>query len=324
MQRRQFVAALAGSLGAASLMAPCAHAQTVRRIVIGFPPGGSLDYVARLLAQHMPSVDGSRWIVESRAGAGGRIAAASLKKAPGDGTALLLTPSASIVQFPHLYKNLPYDPLVDLLPVYRICRFGSVLVAGPSVPVSVKDFNDLVAWLRTNPTKASYGTPATGSPPHLVGIQIGNAIGVNMTHVAYKGAAEINNDLVGGQLPLGIQPTRDVHSMIESGRLRALAVTSTGRSSLLPTVPTFRELGYAGLDYDTWIGGFLPASASGATVSATATGIAEALKAREVVEGLRLNGYEPAGESGDAFAQLIRRDYSTWGPIIEAAGLKLE
>ena len=248
--RRRFLAASAASVLGAGLCAvrPAGAQPTTKpsRIVVGFPPGGAPDLVARLMADALRGPWSQVVIVENKPGAGGRIAVEAVKNGEPDGSTMLVTPNPIITIYPHVYRKLSYDPLHDLAPVTSLCSFPLVLSAGPGLPASVRSLADVVAWAKAHPGAASFGTPAAGSTLHFIGVMFAGAAGIELPHVPYRGGPEVVNDLVGGRIPLAVTPPAPVVPHIRAGRLRALAITSVERSPLLPDVPTFAE---AGLPY---------------------------------------------------------------------------
>ena len=206
------------------------------RIIVGFAAGGSSDIAARMLADKLKDSLGVPFIVENRVGAGGRIAAEALKNAAPDGTTFLLTPVVVPVLAPLVYKQLSYDPAKDFAPVAQVATYQFALAVGPDHPArSVPEF---VAWLKANPTQANFGSPAPGSLPHFFGLMIGKATGVEMVHIAYKGGAPLATDLMGGQIPAGVDALSDMIELHRGGKVRIIATSGAQRSPLLPTVAT--------------------------------------------------------------------------------------
>ncbi len=327
LTRRRFVTASATALASAAAgLTPRAFAQTLQktaRIVVGFPPGGSSDVVARLIADRMRGGYAPAVIVENRPGAGGRIALDHLKQAESDGSAMVQTPASMIVIYPHIYKKLAYDPLVDFAPVTRVCTFVFAVSVGPAVPDSVKTVADLVQWLKANPKQASYGSPAAGSVPHFTGVLLGRAAGVELTHVAFKGGAPAIQDLIGGQIPMSINVLSEALPQHKAGKLRILATTGPKRSPYLPEAPTLKESGF-NLEATEWFGIFVPARTSPDTVAKLNAAILEALKSKEVTEGFAKFAFEPAGESPVEFAKLVKSEHERWGPIVKSTGFTAE
>ena len=237
MKRRQFAA-----LAAAAMTAPHVLAQDrTTKILVGFPPGGSVDVIARLLAEKMRVSLNQNVIVDNKPGAGGRVALNEVKRAAPDGQTLILSPSGALVIQPWLYSNLGYDPIKDFTPISRVTTFDFAITAGPAAPAG--DLKAVLAWMKANPTKANYATSGAGTVPHFAGLLLGQAAGVPLTHVAYKGGAPAAQDLIGGQIPLMVDTASETLEHHKAGKVRILAVTGEQRSKALPDVPTLKELG---------------------------------------------------------------------------------
>jgi tripartite-type tricarboxylate transporter receptor subunit TctC len=208
MQRRIF-SALAAACAFGLLAAPAvvrAQDKPTLKILVGFPPGGSVDVVARLLAERMRPILDQPVIIDNKPGAAGRVALGELRRAAPDGNTVVLAPSGALVILPWLYKNIGYDPVKDFSPIARVTTFDFAVTAGPgSPPGNIKAVMD---WFKANPSKASYGTSGAGTVPHFAGLLLGQAAGVNMVHVPYKGGAPAAQDLIGGQIPLTRLPAR--------------------------------------------------------------------------------------------------------------------
>jgi tripartite-type tricarboxylate transporter receptor subunit TctC len=310
----------AGDPGARRAVAQVVGRQS--RIVVGFPPGGAPDVVARLTADALRGSYAPTVIVENKPGAGGRIAAEAVKNGDADGSAMLVTPNPIITIYPHVYRRLSYDPLHDLTLVTSLCSFPLVLTAGPALPASVKSLGDLVPWARAHPGSASFGTPAAGSTLHFIGVVFANAAGIELVHVPYKGGPEVVNDLIGGRIPLAVTPPAPVVPHIQAGKLRALATTSVQRSSVLPDVPTFRESGYPQLDMKDWIGLFVPAKTPQDVVMKIHGEVVKILGNPDLKSKLGPQGIELVTNSPADFGRFIREDNAKWGKIIKDAGIK--
>jgi tripartite-type tricarboxylate transporter receptor subunit TctC len=290
------------------------------RIVVGFPPGGAPDVVARLTADGLRGPYAPSVIVENKPGAGGRIAVEAVKFGETDGSAMLVTPNPIITIYPHVYRKLSYDPLHDLTPVTSLCSYSLVLSAGPGLPASVKSLADLVGWCKAHPASASFGTPAAGSTLHFIGVVFASAAGVELQHVPYRGGAEVVTDLVGGRIPLAITPPAPVVPHIRAGRLRALATTGAERSPVLPEVATFKEAGYPQLAIKDWIGLFVPAKTPSDKVELL-NGLARAaLKSREVTDAYATLMMESSSESPRESSLMVEAEYEMWRPIVKASG----
>jgi tripartite-type tricarboxylate transporter receptor subunit TctC len=293
-------------------------------ILIGYPPGGATDTVARFLADKLRESYASTIIVDNKPGANGQIAAARLKDAPADGTLMLLSPSPAIVISPHLYPTLSYAPLRDFKPVTLVSTFPHLLAVGPGVPAEVKTIGDLLQWFKANPQKASYGTPGNGSAPHFLGVEFGRAAGIALTHVPYKGDAPALQDLLGGQIPLVIAPLGAVLPHVQAGKLRGLATTGAARAAVLPDVPTIREAGFASVELTDWFGLFVPVATPAALIDKLHACVRDALQTAHVREGLAKLAYEPGGELPTAYADRVRAEYERWGPVVKLSGFKPE
>ena len=238
--KRRALAALA--VLAASLFAAPAMAQDrTTKIVVGFPPGGSADVIARLLAEKLRVSLGQNVIVDNKPGAGGRVALNEVKRAAPDGQTLILSPSGALVIQPWLYSNLGYDPIKDFTAISRVSTFDFAVTAGPGAPAG--DIKAVLAWMKANPSKANYATSGAGTVPHFAGQLLAQAAGVPMTHVAYKGGAPAAQDLIGGQVPLMVDTASETIEHHKSGKVRILAVTGETRTKacLLYTSPSPRD-----------------------------------------------------------------------------------
>ena len=321
--RRTFVAStLAASALAAS--GTRAFAQSSQpRILVGFPAGGTVDVVARRLAEKLKSGYLDNIIVDSKPGAGGRIAIEALKTAAPDGSASVLTPSSMIVVYPHVYPKLSYNPAQDLIPVTPVCANALAFVVGPGVPDSVKNLADFVAWAKTN-NKAAYASPAAGSILHFLGIVFRNKAGIELTHAPYRGMAPAIQDLLGGNVPSCLGTLGDFLPHLAAGKLRPLAVTSLQRSRFMPNVPTFAEAGYQEATGMDWLGLFLPARTPQATVDKLAAATQAAVKDPVIIEAFDKLGFEPLPLPGAQFAARIRTETAFWQPIVKASGFTAE
>ena len=325
--RRQLILFMAGASSVFMLgrMGP-AGAQTVQkltRIIIGTPPGGYPDTVARLLVNHMKSY-ASTMILENKPGAGQRIALEALKNSPADGATMMLSPAGPNVLYPHIYKTLGYKPFDDFIAVTTVFDTPSALVVGPMVPPQVKTVADFVAWCRANPTKSAFGTPGAGSPMHFLGTMLGNAADFKYLHVPYQGSGPAMQDVLGGQIASAIGPVPAVVQLRDPGRLRVLATTGPERSASLPDVPTMREAGFSALEFSEWFGILLPAKTSMDIATALNGAVRNAMQTEEFKSGLVKLSLEPAGSSMSDFAQRMRADTDRWAPIIKASGFTAE
>jgi tripartite-type tricarboxylate transporter receptor subunit TctC len=329
MITRRRLLALTGAAGVASA-APAlwtsARSQVVRtttRLLVGFPPGGPVDIVARLLANEMKAY-ASTIIVENRPGGGGRVALEALRTGAADGSVFVISPASMIVIYPHVYKTLSYSPLRDFAPVTTVCEFSLVLAVGPRVPAQVKTVADFVAWCRANPRQATYGSPSAGAVPHFTGVMLARAAGIELLHIPYQGAAPAMQNLLGGEIAANITVLPAALPHVQAKTIRALATTGPSRSPFLPDVPTLSESGFPGLETVEWFGIFAPVKAPADIVAKLNGAVRDALKVSEVRAGLNKLSFEPAGNSPEQFTQMVRAGLERWGPIVEASGFKAE
>jgi tripartite-type tricarboxylate transporter receptor subunit TctC len=290
------------------------------RIYVGFPAGGSVDTTARRFAEFCRGKLAETVLVEQKVGAGGRIAISALKEAAPDGQALLLSPSSMFTIYPHVYRKLAYNAASDVTAIAPLalstCGFG----VGPMVPASVKTLAQFVDWVKANPDKGAYASPAAGAMPHFLGNQFERAAGLKLTHAPYRGAAPGMQDLMGGQIASGCFSIGDFLPHLASGRVRVLGVTDKARSRFAPEVPTFEEQGFKGIVGVETYGLFGPGRMPAAQVDRLAALARAAVHDSSVVDALAKLGFEPlALNSADYTSRLAaERDY--WGPVVKASG----
>ena len=311
-----------------SLMAlTCAIAQQLAaqtgpvRLVVGFPPGGSADTTARLLADKMKDTLGVSVLVDNRPGAGGRIAAQLIKDAAPDGNTVMVVPFAVMVVQPMVFKSIKYDTTRDFTPVGNAVTFPLALAAGPGTPA--KDMKELIAWFQANPGKASFGSPAAGSMPHFMGEMLADAAKMKLTHVAYQGGAPLVTNLLGGQIPIGFDTPAEFAEYYKAGKLRILALSGSQRHPSFPNVPTFKE---QGIDIDAlaWFGVFGPPAMPKATVDKLNASLQAALKQPDVMERLATLGLTVSPGSADEMTRRLASDKAAWGPPIKNSGFQAD
>lgn len=315
------------ALGAAAILAApgLLRAQTIARparIIIGFPPGGSSDVVARLYAERLRVAYATQIVVENRTGAAGRIAVEAVKGAMPDGETILQTPASMLTLQPWVFpRQVRYDALTDFVPVSTVVSFPFALAVPADHPA--RDLPGFVAWAKAQ-RDVPYASPAAGASPHFMGVMLAKAIGASMTHVVYRGAAPAVQDLIAGRLAAFIGVLGDVAPQNGQG-LRILAVSAPQRLPRYPAIPTFAELGFPALTKDEWFGMLLP----GATPAPVAQGLFEAIRAaardpamREALD--KLDYSATVSESPAAFAARIRREREEWGAIVRESGVQLD
>lgn len=316
-------AALALAIGAPLARPALAQPRGTVRIIVGFPPGGSADTTARLMAERLRGSYAPTVIVENRPGAAGRLAVEAVKAADPDGSAILLTPASMLVIFPHLYpRSLRYDPLTDLVPVTPVGQFPFGMGTGPMSGMAA-NLRDFIAWGRDRPD-IPYGAAAAGSVPHFMGVQLAKATGLRMTYLPSRGSAVAVPDLIAGRTACSFHPMVDLAQQALGGQLKLAAVSSEERLPQFPDVPTFAEQGFPQLTGSEWFGLFLPARTPQPVVEALNRAAIEASTSPDYREALARLEMRPFPMSPTDFAARMRADYQKWGPIIAESGFKPE
>jgi tripartite-type tricarboxylate transporter receptor subunit TctC len=314
---RAGVAALAVAPGLRAMAQPKIKLAT---ITTGFAPGGSSDVTARILADYLRGKYAEVVMVESKVGASGRLAVEHVKAAPANGSSLLVSPSGMMVLFPHIYKNLRYDPLNDFAPVTSLAKFPFVLTISTMVPAEVRSLQDFIAWCKANPKQASFGSPGAGTSAHFSGIMLGRRAEMEFTHVAYRGMAPLVQDLMGGQIASGVLTPADALPLIASGKLRLLASTGTARSRFMPDVPTYTELGFPDIVLEESYSLYAPAGVAPETVAQLASLAHQMLALPDTQARFMQMGLEVAPMQPSAFKASLKALHDRWGGIVRASG----
>jgi tripartite-type tricarboxylate transporter receptor subunit TctC len=296
-------------------------ARTVRMIV-GFPPGGGTDIVGRIVAQKLTDVLGQQVIVDNRGGASGQLAAELTAKAAPDGNTIMMAHIAAISILPSLISKLPYDAQRDFAPITLVAIGPNLLVVHPSVPV--KTVKDLVAFAKAHPGQLQYASPGAGTVQHLAGEFFKLQAKVDMLHVPYKGSGQSIVDLIAGQVHLDFDSVPPVINYVRQGKLRAIAVTSAKRFSVLPEIPTISESGVEGFDMSTWWGLVAPAAVGKDVVNKLHGETAKLLRQADVKEKIAFVGADPVGNTPAEFAAFIRSETEKYARIVKAANIKIE
>ena len=307
---------------AAALFAPRALAQTVKKpvhMIVGFPAGGGTDVTARVLAEALRGTYASTVLVENKPGASARIAVEYVKNAEPDGSVMLFTPDFPMTLYPHSFKSLSYEPLRDFTPVGPATTSMLSYIVGPAVPASIKTLADYVQWCKVNPDKASYGTTSAGATPHFAGVMLSNEAKVTLNPVHYRGGAPAMQDVVGGHIPMSVNPISESMPLHQAGSLRILAVTGAKRSQFLPDVPTAKESGYD-VVVETWLGVFLPAKMPDDIVRALSAAMNEASRSAAMKDNLAKFASLPTFQTPAQFTETIKDDLKRWGPVVKASG----
>lgn len=321
MQRRFALSAIVASL-ASTLQPGLAAAQSGSvKIVVGFAPGGSVDALARQVAETLQAALGRPAIVENRAGAAGRLAIEQVKASNPDGDTLLLVPHGPVTLFPHVFKNLRFDMEKDFVPVTRIATGDYALSIGPAVPA--KDLPGFIAWLKTAGDKASYGSPGAGTLPHLLGVSLARAIGTPMTHVPYRGSTPAMTDLAGGTVAAVLSPVTEALALHDAGKVRIIATAGASRSPFLHGVPTLKESGID-IDVPLWFALYAPAATPAATLTRLRTAVVQSLSRPETAQRLKLLGLVPAPSQPQEQLALQRQETQMWEKAVKASGFTPE
>ena len=328
MTKRQTLALLACALASATLPAANAQAPAASwpskpiRWVVPFPPGGAMDAIARTLGEKAGKTLGQPFVIENKPGAGGNIGADFVAKQPGDGYTLMITSIGMATNKP-LYGKLSYDPIKDFAPVSLLAVVPNVLVTNATQP-DVKTAKDVIAAARKAPGKLTYASAGNGTSIHLAGEVFTSLAQVDMLHVPYKGSGPAVSDLLGGQVNYMFDSITSARPHIESGKLRALGLTTAKRSKTLPNVPTLAEAGLPGYEVSPWFAVFMPAATPKDIVAKVNAALLEAMKDPDVVKRFETIGAEPVGSTPEEMAQHLARESERWTKLIQERGIKLD
>jgi len=319
-------AAAAAAVLTALLPADAAHAQETWpakpvRIVVPFAPGG-VDVTARLIADRLTAALGQPFIVENRPGAGGTVGAKMVTSSEPDGYTLMFSTPGPVVVSPLINRNAGYETLKNLAPVAIVSQSPLLLVIHPSVPA--KTVKELVAYAKANPGKVHYPSPGFGTQPHLVGEMFKTMTGLDIVHVPYRGSAPAITDLLAGQMQIYFDNFANVLQHVQSGKLRAIAVTGDARSPQLPDVATMRESGFGEIEATYWNGLFAPAGTPAAIVTRLNAAVNQALAVPEVDAALKKLGSDPKTGTSLAFAAFIAEEVQRWSKVVRDANIKVD
>ena len=291
-------------------------------LVIPFAPGGSTSIVGRTVADKMSEILGQQIVVDNRPGAGGTVGTKAVAKSDPDGYTLLLGYTGTLAIGPSLYKNPGYDPRKDFAPIGMIGNAPNSLVVHPSFPA--KTVAELVAHAKANPAKVNFGSAGAGTASHITGEYFARAAGIKLVHIPYKGTGPALTDLLGGHIPMAFAPIPASHANVSAGKLRALAVTSLTRSSLLPDVPTMMEAGLSGFDASLYYGLVAPAGTPRPIIDKLNKALRDALASDEVKRQLALDGTEMTPGTPEDYAAFIDKDEKKWAGLVRDSGVEQE
>lgn len=294
-------------------------AKTVR-MVVGYPPGGPTDLLARIVSQKLSESWGQQVIVDNRPGASGMIGAELTVRAAPDGYTLLMVPVTYAVT-PSLYPKMSYDAVKDLAPVAQVAAAPFILVVHPTLPV--KTVKDLITLARSRPGQLNYASASTGGMPHLAGELFNTMTGVRMVHIPYKGAAPATTDLLAGQVSLMFNNMLSAMPQVKNGRLRAIAVTSTKRSAAAPELPAIAET-VPGYEASGWYAALAPAATPRELIAKINTDMNRIMKMPDVAQRLAGDGVEAVGTTAEQFGIYLRSEIVKWGKVVKASGAKAD
>ena len=299
--------------------APLFTGKTPLRIIVGYPPGGATDRVARIVADKLQTKLGSPVIVENKPGAGGRLSAQFVKNAPASQPALLIANPAVMVVAPLVFPDSGYDPEKDFQSVSEVNRYEFGVAVSSAVPV--KELSHLFAWLKANPDRANFGVPATGSLPHFFALMLGETAKVPVEVVGYKGSSPLLTDLMGGQVPIAVDTFDTQIAQHEAGKIRVLAISADKRSPMAPNIPTLKELG-VNLVGTGWNTLFAPQSMAPATVQRLSELVQEVMKDPDTQQKFVASKLEPVVSSAAQTDAMLKTYRQQWAPVVKRSGFK--
>ena len=292
------------------------------KLVVPYPAGGSSDSIARVMAQKLTEVLGQQIIVENRSGASTIVAAVAVAKSPSDGYTLFLAATDTLSANPALHRDLPYDPLTSFAPISMVAATPLILVAHPSFPAN--NLKELVALVAAKPEQFAFGSFGIGSIAHFAGEMLNSAAGIKISHVPYKGGAPLIVDLVGGQIPLAIATVVTAAPQIKGGKIKAIAVTSSKRSSLLPDVPTIAESGYPQYDVAAWFALVAPAGTPEPIVKRLRDEVTKMQAMPDVKDKFTDMGAEVVLGGPDQYNNTVRDEIRRYSEIVRRTNMKPE
>lgn len=323
---RFLVAALTVTMFGAATAQPLApvngYPSQPLRIVSPFPAGGGNDAVTRVVATRLSQVLGQSAVTDNRGGAGGNIGTRYVAESKPDGYTVLTSQVSIMAVNPTLYRAPGFDPVKQFIPVTQVNAAPLAIVVSANAPW--KTFEELAAQAKAQPQKITFATPGNGTLSHLVGVVLDKNSNVSLQHVPYKGAGPAINDLLGGQVDVLITSTSSVAGFIQTGRMRALAVTSPRRLGVFTKVPTLEELGYRNARFEDWYGFFVPAGTSPERVALLNRAIVQVLQMPEVVKIVNDGGSDVVANSSEAFAAQLKQDISRWSQVVKLSGAHVD
>jgi tripartite-type tricarboxylate transporter receptor subunit TctC len=309
-------------LAAAPGVALAAYPDKPIRWIVPFPPGGAMDAIARTLAEQLQRRFNQAVVVENKPGAGGNLGVDMVAKSPADGHTMVIT-SIGMTTNRYLYAKLSYDPVKDFVPVSQLAVVPNVLVVNPT-RVASKSVSELIAAAKANPGKLTYASAGNGTSIHLAGELFASMTGVDMVHVPYKGSGPAVTDLLGGQVDMMFDSITSARSHVQTGKLRALGVTTARRSPSLPDVPTIAESGVKGYELVPWFGVFMPSGTPADVVRTMHRALVETMQLPEVKTRFDVIGAEIVGSTPEAFTQVLVTERATWERVVRERNIRAD
>ena len=322
LEWRFAILACVAALGATGAATAQSYPAKAIRFVVPFPPGGPADILSRTIGQHLGTSWNQQVVIDNRAGAGGNIGAEIVAKSPPDGYTIFMGYVGTHAINASLYRELPFDPFKDFEPVGLVAMVTIVLVVHPSVPV--KSVKELIALAKARPGQLNFGSPGNGTPQHLAGELFNTMANVKMIHVPYKGAVPALNDLLGGRLSMIFSSMPPALPHVQTGKLRALGVTSAARSPAAPDVPTIAQSGLPGYEVINWYGVLVPAKTSPEIVGKLNAEINRIMNLPDVRERLAAQGAEIYTSTPSEFAAHIRKETEKWAKVVKFSGAHID
>ena len=321
-RRRDFLAALALATLPLCGRTQGSYPSRPVKLLVGVPPGGTTDLVARVVGDQLARQLGQPIVIENRGGAGGNIAAEAAAKSAADGHTLFLGPVGTMTINPFVYAKMPFDTQRDFVAISQLTSLPIVMVVHPGVPA--KNLREFIAYARARPGQASFASGGNGTQTHLAGEMLKSMTGIDMLHVPYKGTSPAMVDLLAGRVTAMFDQIATALPHIRSGKLVAIGVTTARRAPVAPEIPTLAESGAPGFDATTWHGLFAPAGTPREIISRLNAEVVKALGNAELIERFKANGVDPISSSPEQFAAMVQAELDRWRDAVKAAGLKPE
>jgi tripartite-type tricarboxylate transporter receptor subunit TctC len=291
------------------------------RFVVGYPPGGATDIIARIVGQKVGDSTGQNVLIDNRPGAGGILGTEIVAKATPDGYSFVLVTTSHGIN-PSLYPKMSYDSVKDFTPISQIATLQQILVVNPSL--GVNNLKELIALAKAQPGKLNFASSGSGQSLHLSGELMKSMAGINIVHIPYKGSAPARTDLLAGQVQMMFESAIGVLPFVRSGKLRAIAVSGAQRSEAAPDIPTMSEAGLPGFEASAWVGVMGPAGMPRPITNKLSAEFAKAVRLPDVKQQFASSGAEPVGSSPDEFAKYVNAQLLKWAKVVKESGAKLD